>query len=119
MRKYEEKAPTVRWEQLLEFFEVMSDPVWWIDRFRVQYYLDANMLIGFYGVFKYTALCLSACFYHLARIVWSLPRKRRQWPVFSHGVLYLLDDNPTYLSTMLPVITRAMQWRGSLHPLNN
>lgn len=108
MEKYEEKAPTVRWEQLLEFFEGMSDPVWWIDRFRVQFYLDANMLIGLQGVFRYTALCLSAFLYHLGRIVWTFPRKRREWSVSSQGVLYLLDDNPTYLSTMLPVINRAI-----------
>ncbi|UCG39090.1 MAG: hypothetical protein JSV00_02315 [bacterium] len=95
------------WETVVENLEELSGQIPWLERFRVQYYLDCNFQVPGAGLPRYLLLCASGLAYHLTILLLSLFRVQKESPLGLNGLVFLLDTNRTYLSTLLPIIRQA------------
>lgn len=111
MEKSRSRGPSVRWDEVVSRLQSLSGSINWIERFRLQYYQDVNLLssTGFPGRVRLFRQALLQAAGHAAWILFSLIRPGKTFQRNAGSCLFLLCDNPTYQSTVIPVLKGMLE----------
>jgi len=104
MGRFSENQDRIKWTAVVESIYALAGRVWWIDRFRWQYYLDLNYQIKSDGSFRYFLRCLAGLGFHTWEIILALFRMPVSPFPSPTGPIFLLSDNNTYLMHLLPIL---------------
>ncbi len=116
MQGSKSQGPPVKWDEVVSRFHSLTGSIEWILRFRLQYYQDANLLssAGFGERIRFFWHRLIQTLGHAAWIKLSLLRPGPSIREQEHPLVFLMCDNPTYQSTIIPVLKGVLEHSQSV-----
>jgi len=107
MGRSNENQSRLEWTDVVESVRALSGRIWWLNRFRLQYYLDVNYQISLDGGIRYFLRCTAGLVYHTWGILLAVIRLQKGPSLSPAGLVFLLTDNIVYLMHLLPILREA------------